>query len=217
VAGSAGAQAFLGLLVLFFAFDLFHFDGLLDTADAFLGFASKEKRFEILKDPRTGSFGVFAGLVFLGALWYCTARAIEAPRVFAAAFLVAPVTGRAAAALIPVLLKPARPGGLGAMIQPYSKRAALAGLATALVLSLLLSWLGAMIGTDAEGVGSSLTGVALVATGAGFAFGIAAALVSLLPAYGRGLGGYTGDALGAAICLGTVGHLACALAVVGVL
>ena len=50
-----------------------------------------------------------------------------------------------------------------------------------------------------------------------FAAGIAAGLLPVLATYGRKLGGYTGDALGAAVCLGTLGHLAFALALSGVL
>lgn len=43
-----------------------HEDGLADFADGMLGGASIERRLEIMKDPRVGSFGVLALIVVLG-------------------------------------------------------------------------------------------------------------------------------------------------------
>ncbi|MDR2535471.1 MAG: adenosylcobinamide-GDP ribazoletransferase, partial [Treponema sp.] len=40
------------LIVQYAGFNLFHLDGLMDTADAFLGPFDREKRFAILKDSR---------------------------------------------------------------------------------------------------------------------------------------------------------------------
>jgi Cobalamin-5-phosphate synthase len=45
----------------YFLFNLFHFDGLIDSADALLPAATRERRLEILKDPRIGSYGFSAG------------------------------------------------------------------------------------------------------------------------------------------------------------
>ncbi len=230
---TGGARAFCALLFLYLAFDLFHLDGLLDSADAFMGGGSRERRLEILKDPRVGSFGLFAGVAYLGALWYCAARASALPLFLAPAVLAAPVAGRAASALVPVFLAPARPGGLGAMLQPYSKRAAWTGLALSAAICLAIAWLSALFLGEARAaagaapaVSAEATGIiarfpavgrSLTATGVGFVCGVAAGLLPMLASYGRKLGGYTGDALGAAVCLGSLGHLACALAILGVL
>jgi adenosylcobinamide-GDP ribazoletransferase len=228
-----------------------------------MGAGSREKRLEILKDPRVGSFGLFAGIAYLGALWHCAtvvagATVVASVTLVAGAtaasgaitvasattvailplsalplFLAAPVAGRAAAVLVPVFLAPARPGGLGAMIQPYSKRAAFSGIVFSLLLCFAISALAALFSKDAAAAaGSALSALfeswfrspvgarvafRVAATALSFAAGIAAGLLPTLATYGRKLGGYTGDALGAAVCLGTLGHMACALAIFGVL
>lgn len=41
-----------------------HLDGLLDTADALHSYQGKEKRLEILKDPRAGAFAVIQAVVY---------------------------------------------------------------------------------------------------------------------------------------------------------
>lgn len=41
-----------------------HLDGLLDTADALSSYQEKEKRLEILKDPRAGAFAIITGLIY---------------------------------------------------------------------------------------------------------------------------------------------------------
>ena len=48
------------IITQYLCFNLFHLDGLMDTADAFLGTVDREKRQAILKDSRTGVYGFFA-------------------------------------------------------------------------------------------------------------------------------------------------------------
>ena len=42
-----------------------HLDGYVDVSDAFFSYGSKEKRLQILDDPRTGAFGVISVVVLL--------------------------------------------------------------------------------------------------------------------------------------------------------
>lgn len=44
-----------------------HLDGWMDTTDAYFSFQDKEKRIEIMKDPRTGAFGVISIIILLSA------------------------------------------------------------------------------------------------------------------------------------------------------
>lgn len=44
-----------------------HLDGWIDTSDAFFSYRDKERRLEILKDPRVGAFGVLSLIVLLSA------------------------------------------------------------------------------------------------------------------------------------------------------
>ena len=41
-----------------------HADGFLDTQDALSSYASREKKLEILKDPRAGAFAIISGIVY---------------------------------------------------------------------------------------------------------------------------------------------------------
>jgi adenosylcobinamide-GDP ribazoletransferase len=44
-----------------------HLDGWIDCSDAFFSYQDREKRLEIMKDPRTGAFGVISVIVLLSA------------------------------------------------------------------------------------------------------------------------------------------------------
>lgn len=44
-----------------------HLDGWIDASDAYFSYQDKEKRLEIMKDPRTGAFGVLSVIILLGS------------------------------------------------------------------------------------------------------------------------------------------------------
>ncbi|HET7838286.1 MAG TPA: adenosylcobinamide-GDP ribazoletransferase [Rectinemataceae bacterium] len=181
------------LFVQYSAFNLFHLDGLLDSADAMTPYASRERRHEILKDPRIGSYALFYGFFALAAK--LAALASLGPPAILALFLAYPAAGRLGAALLPALIGPAREGGLGALMRGLSPLRSALGFALALMP--LLAWSAAS--------GAGRTGLAAAACAiAGAAIG--ALWMALL--YRRKLGGFTGDALGAAVELG---ELACVL------
>ncbi|MHC6204729.1 adenosylcobinamide-GDP ribazoletransferase, partial [Breznakiellaceae bacterium SP9] len=122
------------LIAQYLCFNLFHLDGLADTADAFLGTVSKERRLEILKDSRIGVYGLFAALSALGLKAALLAALSGSPslnpRVLFLNMLglaAYPLSGRFAAALIPCISKPAHPGGLGALAKDSMLRYAIAG------------------------------------------------------------------------------------------
>jgi adenosylcobinamide-GDP ribazoletransferase len=48
---------------------MLHIDGLMDSFDALLGGYTRERRLEILKDPRIGAFGAIAGVSVLFLKW----------------------------------------------------------------------------------------------------------------------------------------------------
>jgi adenosylcobinamide-GDP ribazoletransferase len=197
-----------GIIVLiaqYCCFNLFHLDGLMDTADAFLGSVDKEKQLAILKDSRIGVYGFFAGFADL-ALKTALLCALT-PFVFRypAVLLAYPLCGRFAASLVPCMAKPANPGGLGALTRDAHPVRCVLGVVTGLLLWLLL----------VRGLLNLATLIIPSRFAAGFlgaaAFpAIIVAAVSLLligpltalfyaRLYEKSLGGYTGDALGAAV------------------
>lgn len=167
----AGAVAVLaGVLIT----GAFHEDGLADTMDAIAGGTTPERRHEILKDPRHGSYGVAAlcGSIVLRVA--CVASL--GPAAAFAGLVSAHALGRASAVGVMALVPPARPDGLGAAsAQGIRTAPAIAGIGSALVIT---------------GAATGVWVLALAATAV-----IAAAIV--VPATRRAFGGMNGDILGA--------------------
>jgi adenosylcobinamide-GDP ribazoletransferase len=171
----------VGAMVL--ATGALHEDGLADVADSFGG-STREKRLEIMRDSRIGSFGASALFLALalriGALAALASR-IDGGAVTAVVLLVASLS-RTAGLMPLVFLSPARRDGMSQAVgQPARETFWLAaGIAGGIAVVL-----GALAGLPPIGVAltlvlSGLSGVALT----GFA--------------SRHLGGQTGDIAGAA-------------------
>ena len=195
--GSFFLAALSSVALQYFLFNLFHLDGLVDSADALLPVASRERRFEILKDPRMGTYGFFCGLLILSARIGAMRILAEEGMEFiflAASLLAAPASGRAAAALIALRLPPARPDGLGSLMKGFAASRIALGSLVALIPALAYAW----------AAGSWLLALVIAAS---------AALAALLAAFAVGrayktaLGGFTGDALGAAVEIGELAVL----------
>jgi adenosylcobinamide-GDP ribazoletransferase len=165
-----------------------HLDGLADSADGLIPPATRERRFEIMADPRVGAFGAVALVVVLGlrvgALSATPARLLVVAGVWCASRTVMAAVART----VPY----AHPDGgtATAFLAQGSTTSRLGiavyGLATALALTVL---------------GAGPRGVVIVAAEV-----VAALAVVWFAA--RRLGGYTGDVLGACGVVGeTVGLL----------
>jgi adenosylcobinamide-GDP ribazoletransferase len=197
------------LFVQYLCFNLFHMDGLADTADAFLGTVSREKRFAILKDSRIGVYGFFAGIsafIFKLSLLYGLLRGINGvffniPLERLLVFIY-PLSGRFGAALVPRMAVPAKPDGLGALAAKSRGLFALAGAVSALLVCLGVWLAAASIFVEIPDAGSFLIIILCY-----FVTPLLAGLFSALfyaCVYSKALGGYSGDALGAAIETGEV-------------
>jgi adenosylcobinamide-GDP ribazoletransferase len=169
-----------------------HEDGLADTADGFFAQASIERRLEIMRDARLGSFGVLALLaVMLLRVGLIADLALDGPRAAGAALIAAAGLSRAAGLMPLALLHPARRDGAGAtagrLPVPAFTNAVLIGCGIALVLVL------------AGGFG------ALRALGACVAALLGARGVCALAE--QKIGGQTGDVAGAAQILAELAFL----------
>jgi adenosylcobinamide-GDP ribazoletransferase len=166
-----------------------HADGLMDTFDAVFGHATPERRLEIMRDPRSGTFGVVAlvcvVVLKIGAL---DALSTAARPLW---LILAPGLGRWAIVLVARVFPYGRPSGLGA---PLKAAATSRALAIASVLPIVGCALGGPVGILC-GVAAAVTALAL-----GYWF------MRLLP-------GLTGDCYGA-VCelVETVVWLTAALA-----
>lgn len=154
-----------------------HLDGVADVADALVYTTSRERALAIMKDSRTGAFGV-AGLALVLLLKFGALASLSGPALYLAPLAAAPL-GRALAAALSVLLPPATPGsGLGADCGAGAGAAALLASAACAVAA---AWLA---------VGAAGLWAALAVLFLGLLLGLW---------YRRRLGGVTGDCLGAAI------------------
>lgn len=105
----------LGLSISFYLFDLFHFDGLLDTLDGFLNQSSKERRLQIMSRGNVGPFAVFYGILYVIA-FYETFQILEPID-----YLYGSVFGRYAMVILIFSSKPAKEEGLGALLFPTER------------------------------------------------------------------------------------------------
>ena len=167
-------------------------DSLADSADGLFGGSTRERRLEILKDSRHGTYGVAALCLFL-VLRVTAIGSVASVNPLAAAglWLAANIAGRSGALWVAVALPPARAEGASASAGslPVSRFVVGATLAALLVF---------VIGAPA----SSLLGVigAMVVVGL-VVLGWTALCRKLV-------GGQTGDLIGAAAGLGEIGALA---------
>lgn len=168
---AAAAAVAFGLLIT----GAFHEDGLADIADAFGGGTTRERRFEILKDPRHGTYGV-AALCASVVVRVVGAASLNSSSALFAGFVAAHALGRAGAVAAMGVLPPAREAGLGA---DHARR--LKALATTVGIAVALAIVVAATGWWS----APLVGVTVAGTGA----------VALLAM--RKIGGLTGDVLGA--------------------
>src|SRR5262252_2540404 len=123
-----------------------HEDGLADAADGFGGGRYRERKLEIMRDSRLGTYGACALIMSLILRWAAIV-AIASPSPVALTLVAAHVSGRAALPAFMRFIPPARPDGLSAQAgQPPTRRAAVAALLGVLTLGMTLGLAAAMIG-----------------------------------------------------------------------
>ena len=153
-----------------------HEDGLADSADGLFGGWTAERRLEIMKDSRIGTYGTLALILSALVLWSATETLVQQGNW--GALIAAQVLARAVMAGLMVALPAARKTGLSAGMGRPPRGAAF--LATALALGAALALTGDLFQAMAMAAGAVL-----------------AALWVARLAMAR-IGGQTGDILGAA-------------------
>ena len=167
-----------------------HEDGLADLADGFGGGRGRDRKLQIMRDSRIGSFGVLALILSVG-LRAAALAALAEPGLVAAALVASHAAARAPLALVMATTPLARTDGLAVA----TGKPSVGHAATALVLGLLLCFLA-------------------VGPGSGFWLWLAAiaAAVTLLSLARAQIGGYTGDVLGAIEQVSEAAALLCLVA-----
>jgi len=115
-------------------------DAIADTADGLVGGSTVERRLEIMKDSRHGTYGVAALVLYL-LLRVTALGAVAAYNPLAAAgiWIAATVIGRSGALWLSVDLPNAREGGASASAGRVTRRSFMIGAAFAALLSFVLA------------------------------------------------------------------------------
>lgn len=172
---SPGIAAALALGAQFAATGAMHEDGLADSADGLWGGWTRERRLEIMKDSRIGTYGVLALILSLLLRWSAL-EALAGSGALAGALIAAGALSRGLMVGLWGRLPSARPAGLAAAVGQPGAATCLLGLAVATGLGLIC-------------LGPVATALCL------FAGGIAVAGLGRTAL--RRIGGQTGDILGA--------------------
>jgi len=134
-----------------------HLDGFADCCDALLGFKDVERRLQILKDSRIGSYGS-VGLICLLLLKWAALASLVSPWRWGA-FLVAPTLGRWAMVCALIAFPYARVAGTGSLFKQHSSVPSfVVATAFALVVSLAALRVWGLIMLLAAGVVAWLLG-----------------------------------------------------------
>jgi adenosylcobinamide-GDP ribazoletransferase len=121
-----------------------HLDGLMDSCDGLFSVAPPERRLEIMRDSRAGSFAV-VGLGTILLLKYAAILALPEP-IRLPGFVAVGAISRWTMVYAMVRYPPARSDGLGSAYKAYAGRTELAwGTAIALTLSSLLGASGLLV------------------------------------------------------------------------
>ena len=170
-----GPSAILALAATILVTGALHEDGLADTADGLGGGRTRERKLDIMRDSRIGTYGTCALLVSFSLRWSALAATAD-PWAIATALPVAHAASRAGVPLFMWLVPPARSDGLSAA----------AGRPPGRCVAIALG-LGALCLVFGLGPSKAMIGLILLSL-AGLIMGRVAA---------RQIGGQTGDILGA--------------------
>src|SRR5690606_40192087 len=107
----SGPAAALALAAAMLMTGCLHEDGLSDVADGIGGGSTRERKLEIMRDSRIGSYGTAALVISLLLRWSALAALAGPAQVFAA-FIAAHCASRALPGALMHVLPPARADGL---------------------------------------------------------------------------------------------------------
>ncbi|MEM8823478.1 MAG: adenosylcobinamide-GDP ribazoletransferase [Pseudomonadota bacterium] len=169
-----GLAAGLALAASIVVTGALHEDGLADLADGFWGGFDKERRLEIMRDSRIGTYGVIALVLSLVARWALITAALENGGLIWV-LVASGAASRAPMAVMMRWLPPARADGLANSVGRPSSRSVLVGLGLGALALLLLGPAAALLAAGLAG--ATALGLGLLARAK--------------------IGGQTGDVLGA--------------------
>ncbi|WP_028403344.1 adenosylcobinamide-GDP ribazoletransferase [Ectobacillus panaciterrae] len=162
-----------------------HLDGWMDASDAFFSYRDQEKRLEIMKDPRTGAFGVISIIILLSSrflfIYEITLHTQAISYIFIA---MIPFLGKEIMGVLLLRVQAAKEEGLGSLFKQAAAPGTLwiyAGYAVAFLL------LAGLFNREA------VLGIVILLLGALFLLWVISKKIV------KWFGGITGDVLGASV------------------
>jgi adenosylcobinamide-GDP ribazoletransferase len=137
-------SAGLTLAILIILTGALHEDGLADTADGLWGGWTVERRLDIMKDSRIGSYGVLALIVSVLLRWAALVSLINSA-LFLPAMMAAAMLSRSGMIAVMSGLSNARKGGLSANTGRPSKQTTGLGIGLAGAMTLLVCGFGGTV------------------------------------------------------------------------
>lgn len=112
------ASAFLLWLITILFTGGIHLDGWIDASDAYFSYKDQSKRLEIMKDPRTGAFGVISVIVLLSCRFLFIYEIIINVQFLSYMMIMAiPFLSKCVMGVLLLTVKPAKQEGLGVLFQ----------------------------------------------------------------------------------------------------
>lgn len=123
-----------------------HLDGLMDTCDGFFGGRGRERKLEIMRDSRVGSFGVLGGVSILLLKFALFASPPDLRQLALSFLLVSPIS-RWTMVLAIYLFPGARPQGLAAAVRQTVSlpRLLIAGSFTLIIVLIVGHFIGLIV------------------------------------------------------------------------
>ncbi|MEH7073202.1 adenosylcobinamide-GDP ribazoletransferase [Neobacillus drentensis] len=120
------ASAFLLWLATILLTGGIHLDGWMDASDAYFSYQDQGKRLEIMKDPRTGAFGVLSVLVLLSCRFlFIYESTANVKNLVLILILLIPLLSKSVMGVLLLTVKSAKNEGLGTLFQSAAKPKAL--------------------------------------------------------------------------------------------
>ncbi|USK59738.1 adenosylcobinamide-GDP ribazoletransferase [Peribacillus asahii] len=162
-----------------------HLDGWIDTSDAFFSYQDKERRLEIMKDSRTGAFGVISVIVLLAMRFLFIYEIVDRLTVWSYfLIIIMPFLSKCIMGYLLCKMPLAKQEGLGAFFQSAARKNSLHVYWLYLLASAVIAFvLGTKLGI--------LLMILMIATGLFLLF--------LKKKIVQWYGGITGDVLGASV------------------
>lgn len=100
-----------------------HLDGWMDASDAYFSYQDKEKRLEIMKDPRAGAFGVISLIILLSCRFLFIYEITMKINVLSYLFIILiPFISKSVMGVLLLTVKSAKNEGLGRLFQDAASR-----------------------------------------------------------------------------------------------